>query len=130
MKKKNQESKNSPFWKPENPGEIIEGIFINLQATTKSNCIALALKDGTEKLVSISTVIHSFLAKKTGGKALVEKLRPNKDLIKIQFTKRIKNARIYRMWVNKIEVDQSFEAKIIKPEDVLNNPPEKLDKKK
>lgn len=119
--------KDSIFWKPENIGESLEGTFLNFQLTDKSKVIALDVKGMGQKLVSISTVLFSFLAKEVNGKPLAERLRPNKDKLKILYCNRVKRARIFRIWLNNVEQEQQRSYKPIDAKAVLDT---SLDKKK
>lgn len=125
-KKQTTTVKDSIFWKPETLGESIEGTFLNFQLTDKSKVLALEVKGIGQKLISISTVILSFLRKEVSGKPLGERLRSGKDKLKIVYTGKVKRARLFRVWLNNVEQEQERSYQKIDAKTVL----ESVDRKK
>ena len=81
-------SKVSPFWKPETPGEKIEGIYIGQQTTQSPDgkpgmAFNLLLKNGT-KLVPITYQLRNMFS------GVVGKLRSGKSKLRFIYVERIK----------------------------------------
>lgn len=76
---KHQEIKqDSPFWKPESPGDKLTGLFNGFSETENG----LAIKIGT-KLMGYSTVLRSFLDK------YLMKLKEGKSKLQVVYIKSI-----------------------------------------
>jgi hypothetical protein len=120
-----QKSSDSVFFKPSKIGEFVEGIFNGYKETDKSYCIVVG-----EKLISISTVIHSFLRRDE----LAKKLKRGKDTIKIVYIGdskgRGRKARLFSFFVNGEQKEQDTAWSEASADDILNLPIDSKRKKK
>lgn len=105
MRKEEREGKPSPFWKPEADGQFIEGVFKGYEQTEKSVCIRI-----NETLVALSTVLRSFF------KPVYRSMKAGKSKLRIVYIGETEkkysghHAKLYRVYLNGKELEQSFEA--------------------